>query len=58
LPPYIIQTAHYNTINATYVIEPKILHYLVNVLQSNIPMNIFQSYVHIPVKWCIRKSGC
>jgi len=48
-PPFIIQSVHYKTINTTYVVEPKILHYSVHVLQSNIPMNILQPYVHISV---------
>jgi hypothetical protein len=38
-------------LSTTYVVEPKFLHYSVHVLQSNIPMNILQSYVHISVKW-------
>jgi len=42
---FIIQSVHYKTISTTYVVEPKILHYLVYeyVLQSNTPMNILQS---------------
>jgi len=27
LPPFIIQSDHYNTIRTTYVVEPKILQY-------------------------------
>jgi hypothetical protein len=50
LPPFIIQYVHYKTISTTYVVEPKILHYLVHVLHSNIPKNILQSYVHISAK--------
>jgi len=50
LPPFIIQSVHYKTISKTYVVEPKILHYLVHVLHNNIPVNILQSYVHISVK--------
>jgi hypothetical protein len=58
LPPLIIQSVHYKTTSTTYVVEPKILHCLVHVLQSNISMNIFQSYVHISVKLYLRNSGC
>jgi hypothetical protein len=39
LPPFIIKSVHYKTISTTYVVNSKILHYLVNVLLSNIPMN-------------------
>ena len=49
LPPLIIQRVHYKTTSTTYVVEPKILRYLVHVLQSNIPMHILKSYVHISV---------
>ena len=48
----------YKTISTTYVVEPKILHYLVHVLHSNTPMNILQSHVDISVKLYLRKSGC
>ena len=58
LPPFIIRSVHYKTVRTTYVVEPKILHYLVHVLQSNIPMHILQSYVYISMKWYLRKSGC
>jgi hypothetical protein len=51
---FIIQAVYYKTISTTYVVEPKILHYLVHVLQSNTPMDILQSYV----KLYLRKSGC
>jgi hypothetical protein len=58
LPPFIIQSVHYKTTSTTYVVEPKILHYLVYALQSNIQMNILQSYVHMSVNWYLRISGC
>ena len=41
------RSVHYRTISVTYAVVPKIKHYLVHVLQSNIPTNILQSYVHI-----------
>jgi len=50
LPPFIIRSDHYMTISTTYVVEPKILHNLLHALQSNIPVNILQSFVHISVK--------
>ena len=50
LPPFIIQSVHYKTLSIIYVVEPKIPHHLIHVLQSNIPMNILQSYIHISVK--------
>jgi len=50
LPPFIIQSLHYKAISTTYEVERKILHYLVHALQSNIPMDILRSYVHISVK--------
>jgi len=53
-----MQSVHYKTISTIYVVEPKILHYLVHVLQGNIPMNILQSYVHISVKLYSWKSSC
>jgi len=34
-------------ISTTYVVKPKIIHHLVHVLQSNIPMNILQSCIHM-----------
>ena len=40
MPPFIIQSVHYKTTGTTYVVERKILHYLVYVLQSNIPVVI------------------
>jgi hypothetical protein len=46
---FITQSVLYET--TTYVVGPKILHYLVHVLQRNIQMNILRSYVHISVKW-------
>jgi hypothetical protein len=42
----------------TYVVESKILHNSVHVLQSNTPVNILQSHVHVSVKLYLRKSGC
>ena len=57
LPHVIKKSVHYKTLSTTYVVEPKILHYTVHILQSNIPMNILQSYVHITVKWYLRKSS-
>jgi len=50
LPPFIIQSVHYKILSTNYAVEPKILHYLVHVLQSKIPMNILESYVHMFVK--------
>jgi hypothetical protein len=44
---FIKQSLPYKTGSTTHVVELKILHYLVHVLRSNIPMNILQSYVHI-----------
>ena len=58
LPPFIIQPVHYKTISTIYVIERKILQYLVHVLQSNTPMNILQSYVHISAECYLGKSCC
>ena len=55
---FITQSVHYKTVSTTYVVDRKILHSLVCILQSNIPMNILQSHVHISVKWHSRKSGC
>ena len=47
-----VQSVHYRTINTTYVAEPKILHYSVHVLQSNIQIIMLHSYtyVHISVR--------
>jgi len=33
IPPFIIQSVHYKIISATYVVEPKILHYLVRLVE-------------------------
>jgi len=54
LPPFIIQLFLLKTISTAYAFEPKILHYLLHALQSYIPMNILQSYVHISVKLYLR----
>jgi len=43
LPPFIVQSVHYKTISTTDAVEPKILHYLVHVLQSNIPINTLRT---------------
>ena len=58
LPPFIIQSVHYENISTNYVVGPKILQHSVQVLQGNIPLNILQSYVHVSVKSYLRKSGC
>jgi len=57
-PLFIIQSVHSKAISTTYAVEPKILHYLVHVLHSNITMDILQSYVHVSDKWYLRKSVC
>ena len=51
------QSVHYKTINRTYVVEPKIPHNSVHVLQGNIQMDILQSYVHISVKLYLWKPS-
>ena len=56
--PHVILSVHYKTISTIYVIERKILQYLVHVLQSNTPMNILQSYVHISAECYLGKSCC
>jgi hypothetical protein len=53
----ITPSVHYKTLSTTYVVEPKILHYVVHILQSNVLMNILQ-YVYISEKLYLRKSAC